>query len=356
MPSGFSSFVSRFADRTRRYAFCFLVGLSLFGCRSSDSRVVVYCAQDREYAEAIFADFSAETHLSVAPLFDTEAQKSVGLYEELVRESSRPRCGVFWNNEILNTIRLQRQGLLEPYESPAAAPYPDWTKAKDRTWQAFAARARVLIVNTNLVPAGEQPRSLLDLTGPRWKDKVAIAKPQFGTTATQAACLFEVLGPDVAADFYRSLKANGVTVLPGNKQVAQAVADGQFAVGLTDSDDAVLELNAKKPVAIVFPDRGGHPTYPRLGTLYIPNTLMMIKGAPNPDGAKRLVDYLLSPEIEKRLAEGGGFQIPLNPETNANLHPALVRPEQGKVMAVDWERAAILWDRAQEVLRDEFAR
>jgi iron(III) transport system substrate-binding protein len=318
--------------------------------------VVLYCAQDPEYAEAVLADFTATTGLAVAPKFDTEAQKSVGLYQELVREAARPRCGVFWNNEILNTIRLQRQGLLDRYESPSAARLPAWTKARDGTWQAFAARARVLIVNTSLVPAAERPRSLLDLADPKWKGKVAIAKPQFGTTATQAACLFEVLGPDAAKAFYRGLKGNGVTVVPGNKQVAEAVSAGQFAVGLTDSDDAISEMNEGKPVAIVFPDRDGYPAHPRLGTLYIPNTVMVMKGAPNPVGARKLVDYLLSPEVEKRLAEGGGYQIPLNPETKANLHPALVRPEQVKVMEVDWERAADLWDDAQAFLRDEFAR
>ncbi|MBO0697051.1 MAG: extracellular solute-binding protein, partial [Zavarzinella sp.] len=273
-----------------------------------------------------------------------------------VTESSRPRCDVFWNNEILNTIRLQRQGLLDAYSSPSAAPLPAWTKAKDGTWQAFAARARVLIVNTSLVPAADRPRSVLDLTDAKWKGKVAIAKPQFGTTATQAACLFDVLGPDAAKAFYRGLKANGVTVVPGNKQVADGVSAGQFSVGLTDSDDAIQEVNEGKPVAIVFPDRDGHPAHPRLGVLYIPNTVMVIKGAPNPAGARKLIDYLLSPEVEKRLAEGGGYQIPLNPETKANLHPALVRPEQVKVMAVDWERAADMWDEAQTFLRDEFAR
>jgi iron(III) transport system substrate-binding protein len=197
---------------------------------------------------------------------------------------------------------------------------------------------------------------VLDLAGPKWKGKVGIAKPQFGTTATQAACLFEVLGADAAKTFYRGLKANEVTVVPGNKQVAEAVSAGQFAVGLTDSDDAILEVNAEKPVAIVFPDRDGHPDHPRLGTLYIPNTVMVIKGAPNPDGARKLVDYLLSPEVEKRLAEAGGYQIPLNPAAPASLHPSLVRPEQVKVMRVDWERAADLWDEAQAFLRHEFAR
>jgi iron(III) transport system substrate-binding protein len=161
---------------------------------------------------------------------------------------------------------------------------------------------------------------------------------------------------DKARDFYRGLKANGVTVLPGNKQVAQAVAEGRFAVGFTDSDDAIGELNDGKPVAIVLPDRDGQPAHPRLGTLFIPNTLMIIKGGPNPAGAKKLVDYLLSADVERRLAEGGGYQIPLNPAAKANLHTSLVRPEQVKVMAVDWERAADLWDEAQAFLRDEFAR
>jgi iron(III) transport system substrate-binding protein len=168
MPHGSSSSGWSPADPRLVTAFACVALFSLPGCRSSDSRVVLYCAQDKEYAEAILSDFTAANGLAVAASYDTEAQKSVGLYEQLVRESSRPRCGVFWNNEILNTIRLQRQGLLEPYESPSAATYPDWAKAKDHTWQAFAARARVLIVHTS-VPESERPRSILDLADAKWK-------------------------------------------------------------------------------------------------------------------------------------------------------------------------------------------
>lgn len=326
------------------------------GCKKAEERVVVYCAQDQEFAERVFADFQADAGLAVAPKFDTEANKSVGLAAELEREKDRPRCDVHWNNEILAAIRLARQGVYEPYESPNAAPFPDWTKAKDRTWQAFASRARVLIVNTKLVPEADRPTSLLDLTDRKWKGKVAIAKPQFGTTATQAACLFEVLGPEAAKTFYRGLKANDVQVVPGNKQSARGVANGDFAVGLTDTDDALIELNAGKPVALVFPDATGHPAHRRLGVLYIPNTVAVIKGCPNPDGAKRLVDHLMRPETEAKLATGGGFQIPLNPRATADLPAALVTPSQVKVMTVDWDRAADLWDEAQAFLRDEFAR
>jgi iron(III) transport system substrate-binding protein len=326
------------------------------GCQRADEKVVVYCAQDQEFAERVFGDFTSGTTLGVSPKFDTEANKSVSLAAELEAETARPRADVHWNNEILATIRLARKGVYEPYTSPSAAPFPDWTKAKDGTWQAFAGRARVLIVNTDLVAEADRPKSLLDLTDPKWKGKVAIAKPQFGTTATQAACLFEVLGADAAKAFYRGLKANDVQVVAGNKQTATGVSEGKFAVGLTDTDDALIELNARKPVAIIFPNKDGHPAHARLGVLYIPNTLAVVKGGPNPAGAKKLVDYLLRPETEAKLATGGGFQIPLNPEVKADLPKALLTPSQAKAMAVDWEKAADLWDETQTFLRDEFAR
>src|SRR5438477_6669811 len=142
---------------------------SAVGCGSAKSRVVLYCAQDQEFADQVLGEFTQRTGLKVDPKFDTEADKSVSLYVELVNEKARPRCDVHWNNEILSTIRLQRQGLLEPYRSPSAEPFPATAKARDETWHAFAARARILIVNTKLVAAAETPRSLFDLTQPRWK-------------------------------------------------------------------------------------------------------------------------------------------------------------------------------------------
>src|SRR5262245_36127727 len=107
-----------------------LLCLFAAGCGSNSPRVVVYSALDREFAEPILSDFTKETGIAVVPRWDTEANKSVGLYEDLVREKDRPRCDVHWNNEIVATIRLQRQGILEPYASPAAVPFPTAWKAK----------------------------------------------------------------------------------------------------------------------------------------------------------------------------------------------------------------------------------
>jgi iron(III) transport system substrate-binding protein len=341
---------------TRHSAILLIPFLTLAGCSKPAPRIVLYCAQDQEFAEGVLGEFTKRTGLPVVPKYDTEATKSVSLAAELAMEAKRPRCDVHWNNEIIGTIKLQRQGVYEPYASPAAEPYPAWAKAADHTWLAFASRARVIVVNTQQVAEADRPKGLLDLTDPKWKGKIAIAKPLFGTTATQAAALFAALGPDAAKEFYRGLKANGVQVVAGNKHVAEGVARGQYAVGLTDTDDALGEIEAGRPLAMIFPDRDGDPRQPKLGVLYIPNTLAIIRGCPNQAGAKPLVDYLLSPEVEAKLAEGPSHQIPLNPNVKAKLPPGLATPDQVKVMQVDWEKAADLWDDSQRFLADEFGR
>src|SRR5271157_86604 len=87
--------------------------LFLSGCWTSSSHeVVVYTSQDSEFSEPIFADFTKATGIPVRAKFDTESTKTVGLAAAISAEKEQPRCDVFWNNEILNTMRLQKQGLL----------------------------------------------------------------------------------------------------------------------------------------------------------------------------------------------------------------------------------------------------
>jgi iron(III) transport system substrate-binding protein len=324
------------------------------GCQRGPQPVVVYCAHDREFAEEILRAFTQKTGIPVAERYDTEANKSVGLYEDLVREAAKPRCDVHWNNEILATIRLQNAGVLATYASPSAEPFPAAFKAKDATWTAFAARARVLLVNSDVVKEADAPRGLLDLTQPQWKGRVAMAKPMFGTTASHAACLFQSWGKAEAQAFYRKLKDNGVNLLPGNKQVAVAVGGGQFAVGMTDTDDAMAEITAGKPVRMVFPDRDASADGKR-GVLFLPNTVAMVKGCPNPDGARQLIDYLLSPEVETRLARSSSRQIPLNPKIHLDSLKPIETPSTVRAMPVDFAQAAEVWAESQQFLVDLFA-
>jgi iron(III) transport system substrate-binding protein len=92
-----------------------------------------------------------------------------------------------------------------------------------------------------------------------------------------------------------------------------------------------------------------------MGTLFIPNTVAVMRGCPNPEGARQLVDYLLSAEVETKLAESASHQIPLNPDVHAELPLEFATPKTAKPMSVDFQKAAELWDEVQEFLRKEFA-
>jgi iron(III) transport system substrate-binding protein len=322
-----------------------------FGCQFGDSpqpEVVVYAALDREFSEPVLDDFARKTGIRVLPKYDVESTKTVGLTSAIIAEAARPRCDVFWNNEILNTLRLEERGLLAAYHSPAAGAYPEMYRSPAGTWHGFAGRARVLIVNTELVQEDERPDSIYDLADPKWKGKIGIARPAAGTTASHVACLFAALGEGKAKDFLHSLRANDVQILGGNKQVAIAASTGQIAFGLTDTDDAIIELEKASPVAIVYPDRNDD----ELGTLFIPNTLAIIKGGPNPAAARKLVDHLLSPGVESKLALGPSAQIPLNPAVETA--PRVETPKTVKAMQVDFSAAAKQWEAAAKFIQDEF--
>ena len=310
--------------------------------------VVVYSSLDRVFSDPILKDYARQSRVRVLPKFDVESTKTVGLTNLIIAEARRPRCDLFWNNEILNTLRLKERGLLVPYHPSRAGDLPSTFRAKDGTWHGFAARARVLIVNTRLVAEADRPKGIQDLLDPRWKGKIGIAKPLFGTTATHAACLFAAWGDAKAMAYFRDLKANGVQILTGNKQVALAASSGEIAFGLTDTDDAMGEVDAGSPVTIIYPDRQPEG----LGTLFIPNTVAIIKGSPHQKEAEALADHLLSPEVEAALARGPSAQIPLLKSTKVEAR--VETPRTVHAMEADFEAAVKLWDKVAAFLISEF--
>lgn len=316
--------------------------------------VVVYTALDEEFSKPIFAAFTRQTGIEVRAQYDTEATKTVGLANAIIAEGERPRADLFWNNEALHTLRLKDAGLLRPQPLDATKDYPAEYRSDDFTWHGFAARARVIIVNTNRLAEARWPDSVEDLTDAQWRDQVGIAKPLFGTTATHAACLYNTWGAERTEKFFKAVKRN-CRVLSGNKRVAQEVASGKLIWGLTDTDDAMVEIEQNKaPVAIIYPDQPEEGSDAEaIGTLFIPNTLGLIKDSPNPVAGHALAEFLLTPVVECRLVDGPSAQIPLN--RHSNSHPRVKTPKEIKPMPVDWDTVAAGWDQASKFLAEEFA-
>ncbi|MBI5155580.1 ABC transporter substrate-binding protein, partial [Candidatus Poribacteria bacterium] len=164
--------------------------------------VVVYTALDREFSEPIFTRFTEKTGITVKPVYDTESVKTVGLVNRLLAEKARPVCDVFWNNEIVRSIQLKREGITDAYRSPNADSIPENIRDPEGHWTGFAARGRVILVNAEKLGKEVPPARVSDLADPRWKGRAAFAKPLFGTTATHAAVLWVTEGEEKAGAFW----------------------------------------------------------------------------------------------------------------------------------------------------------
>src|SRR6185369_7976808 len=125
--------------------------------RRGPEPLVVYCSHDAIYAEKILRVFEKRSGIPVAIRFDTEATKSLGLIELLVREKDAPRCDVFWNNELLGMAELAQRDILLPSKGQGWARMPERFRDPDGMWTGFAARMRVIIYNPERVSTAQIP-------------------------------------------------------------------------------------------------------------------------------------------------------------------------------------------------------
>ncbi|MFT7463044.1 MAG: iron(III) transport system substrate-binding protein [Pseudohongiellaceae bacterium] len=329
----------------------FALALALGSCGGRPADVVLYCAVDQAHSEPIVRAFEAATGLKVDFQPDIEATKSIGHRRRIQEESNNPRCDVFWNNEVVQSVLLAEASpaLIEPYISPAAADIPAQFKDPSGWWTGFASRARVLIVNTERFPsADDYPKTTDAFLVPGEGELCSMAKPLTGTTAAHGAVWLNTWGQEQTFAHLSAMRENGVRFGPGNAHLMRLVRDGKLDFGWTDTDDVKSAIDQGYPVARVVPDQGPG----EFGLIVIPNTVSLIKNAPHPEAARKLIDFLLSHEVEAMLAAGDSGQIP--------VRAAVPRPDgvlklDGlKLAAIDWAAVGHTYAKNVDALEDWF--
>jgi iron(III) transport system substrate-binding protein len=310
--------------------------------RSAAGRVLVYTSADDVLAKDVLAACSRATGVDVIGLFDTEATKTTALESRIRAERDRPRADIFWSSEGFAVLRLARDGLLAELPEESWSAWPARHRDPARQWLAFAARARVVVMRKGFAPLrywADLAKPGLGLGLPPGDDcRIAIADPRFGTTSSHIAALEQVWrdaavrGPgsgDAAAStdavpafdaWVDGMRANGVEVLPGgNAATVDAVARGQCAYGLTDTDDALVAIDRGMPIEMCLPR-----TLPRGveggGTMLVPNTVARIQGGPgDAEAVRKVLAYLVSPECELLIARSPSRNLPLGDGVRAEL-------------------------------------
>lgn len=295
-----------------------------------DRIVTIYAAQDQVYAEPILREFEKETGIKVKAVYDSEAVKTVGLANRLLAERSHPQCDVFWGNEEMRTRQLAAENVFR----------------ETNGWAAFGYRSRRIVISTNHVftsqsgpPRGQDmwltaPASLLELTNEIWRGKVALAFPQFGTTATHFHALKQLWGETAWLEWCRALSANKPFIVDGNSVVVKQVARGEAWIGLTDSDDVFTGQREGAPIAMLPINEE---------QFLIPNTVGVIRNAPHPANAQKLFEYLQRREVAEKLVA-------------ANALESTAAPTQANTLKPDWDSLLHDLETTTKQLNDIFLR
>jgi iron(III) transport system substrate-binding protein len=276
---------------------CALISLGCSRPGTDSPHVVIYTSVDQPYCAPILAEFERRSGIHVVLKTDAEATKSVGLAERLRAEKDHPQADVWWSNEIFLTINLADEAVLEKYSSQATREHdrsmPGMYRDPQGIWYCNGLRARVIVTAAGTTPID----SVEKFTDRALKGKIAMARPTAGTTGGHVAALYALWGNDRAAAYFRLLHDHDIKLLGGNSVVADSVGGGLFTTGLTDNDDAAAAIHEGGKLVMTLPDQNA------FGTLAIPTTIAKIKGAPHSHDAGKLIDYLISEEVEKKLLE-----------------------------------------------------
>ncbi len=285
--------------------------------------VVLYTSADDVFVARVIEAFETETGVRVELVGDTEATKTTGLVTRLLAEKDNPRCDVWWSSEPMGTLLLGESGVLAPggMNGMVSEDWPAELVGPGGDWIGFAERARVIAYSTDRVQT--PPTTLANLTTPEWKGRVGMAQPAFGTTRGHMALLFDRWGEANFTAWLEAMKANGIRLYDGNARAVRAIHEGEIDVCLTDTDDVWVAIANGWDIGMVFESQADHERWPSLGATTIPNTVAIVQGGPNPDAARSLAAFLVSPAVERLLAESDSRNIPVDPTLRSEFSELL---------------------------------
>jgi iron(III) transport system substrate-binding protein len=248
--------------------------------------LVVYTSHTQDIHEPLIKAFEDKTGIKVSIVY----AGSGDLFKRMEAEAANPAGDVIFGGGA-ETYEANKK-LLEPYKTKEAANLAAGMIAPDNTWTGFTALPMVLMYNTKLVPAGQEPKSWADLADPKWKGKIAMPDAaKSGSAYTTVVTVLHAIGRDdnKGWDLMKKIVAN-TKVLGSSTQPPKGANDGEYAIALTHEEAAAKYVAAGGPVKIVYPTEG---------TSNVPDAVAIIKGAKHPNNAKTFIDFMTGKDMQE---------------------------------------------------------
>lgn len=290
-------------------ALLLLTSACAFGIGSGGDGLVVYSGRSESLVKPLLKAFEKSTGIELEVRYAGTSE----LAAQLLEEGGNRKADVFFAQDAGALGALQAEGILAPLPQDIVAMVPAKYRSSAGDWVGTSGRARVVAYNPDKVAAADLPKSVFELTDPKWKGRIGIAPANASFHAF-------VTGMRVAAGDARTktwlegLKANEPKEYDNNIRAVEAVDTGEVDVALVNHY-YLYERIAEKGAANVKVKNhflgNGDP-----GALVNVAGIGLVKGTQRQADAERLARYLLGAEGQKFFAEET-FEYPLTPAAPA---------------------------------------
>lgn len=300
----------------------------------------MYSALDTAESQLYIPEFEKDTGIKVQWVRLSSGE----VLARLRAEAKNPQVSIWYGGPSQDHITGKKVGISAPYK-----PSLDWALQAnahdvDWNWVGFYFGAIGFGSNTEFLKRANAPApaSWQDLLKPVYKGQIAIAFPYTsGTSYTVLATLVQMMGEDKAFEYWRKLHGNVHHYdKSGSAPVTQAGL-GEVGVAVSFSHDIIAKGSDKGyPISMTFPAEG---------TGFEIGAMSLVKGGPEPELAKKFVDWALSVRAQGLMKQW--FRIPLNPK--AEIAKGAVRADQVKLINFDAVKAGEDRDRLIKRWRSE---
>jgi iron(III) transport system substrate-binding protein len=266
-------------------------------------RQVVTVYTGRHYGiEPVFEAFTADTGIEVR--FTTG--KDPELRERLVAEGKNTPADLLMAADAANIELAAQAGALAAIDSDVLdKAIPAELRSADGTWYALSRRARVVVYSTERVT--EPPTTYAAVGDPQWKGRVCLRPSTHPYTQSLVASLIANLGEPAALALVESWVANDPLFIDSDTDIYKAVAAGDCDVAIANTYylGRLLTEDPTFPVAISWPDQEGSGTHVNVSSAAVTTH------APNPEGARRLLEWLAT-DGQQQFSDAN-FEYPADP-------------------------------------------
>jgi iron(III) transport system substrate-binding protein len=266
--------------------------------------LTLYAAQHQQAVDMIINAFSKATGIKVR----THHGEAPEIAAQIIREGARSPADVYFTENSPELVLLAEKGLLSKIDPKTFALVPAKYSAPGGEWIGLLARENVLAFNPKLIHEADLPASLLDLQGPAWKGKVAIA-PSDADFLPLVKAVAELKGRPAALVWLKGLKTNA-QVFDDDEGVVAAVERGAVATGVINNyywARLRTEQGADKTVSQIHHFGNGD-----VGGLINISGAGVLKSSRNQAAAQKFVAFMISKQMQQMLAESDiDFEYPL---------------------------------------------